>query len=90
MSFLATAKIGVKYDIFPNPAKECIYVVSEENISSAKISLYDAIGTPLQINALSLLDEHKIKIDTSNLNPGIYFLRITVGDQAKLQRIVIE
>ena len=69
--------------IFPNPAEDFIeisYPPSEKR-GSGGVSIFDILGTEVLNNSqLSILNS-QLRIDVSNLAPGLYFVR--VGDEVR-------
>ena len=60
--------------LFPNPAEN---IVSINNIySDTDISLYDILGKQYELNRINNFENNSILISTSNLETGIYFIRI--------------
>ena len=60
--------------LFPNPAEN---IVSINNIySDTDISLYDILGKQYELNRINNFENNSILISTSNLEMGIYFIRI--------------
>ncbi len=62
--------------VYPNPASSVLNVSKIDNIKS--ISLINILGSELQ--TISNLNSDNNSIDISELNSGIYFLRITNND----------
>ncbi len=65
---LANLKDGIS--IYPNPTKNFINIKLDKNVTKFKASLYNAAGQVL------LNTENKSSINISNLNNGVYFLKI--------------
>ena len=69
--------------VFPNPANETIYIVSQEK--QTRVALYDVYGK------LVLKKENSTKrVDVSSLNPGVYFLEIYSNTEKAVKRVIIE
>ena len=77
-------------DVYPNPATDhlCIPTISD-NSGEIQVQLSD-------INGLTVLMRKFVNngtvttIDVSNLNSGMYFLRITTGRGSVVRKVVIE
>ena len=76
---------NVKVEIYPNPASNNLNIECEERISS--LELYDALGRML-ISKENVLDN--TSIDVSNLNSGIYILKIRTEKGSGEYKIIIE
>lgn len=76
-----------KIFIYPNPAKEFIYIdLADNKLENCSVKLIDLNGT---IVIESVLRSNKNKIDVSHLSPGIYFIEISYGPQKFSESIII-
>lgn len=76
----------------PNPCNETTvisYSLQEQN--QVTFNLYDALGNV--IKTMNLGQEttgfHYFELNTSDLNEGVYFYTLTVGDQSQTKRMVV-
>lgn len=77
---------ALKYQVFPNPATDMIFVdIAEE----ANVELLDALGRRLDIPAQSA-SAAGMTLPLTGLSPGIYYLRIRAEDQQVTEKIIIE
>ncbi|WP_221394732.1 T9SS type A sorting domain-containing protein [Dyadobacter sp. NIV53] len=75
--------------IYPNPSQgNYIYVESRDNITDAKITLYDIFGTVIKTTAPQLLNS-RLELNVRNLPTGKYILRVTGKDQSLTKQIVV-
>ncbi|AUP79916.1 T9SS type A sorting domain-containing protein [Flavivirga eckloniae] len=73
--------------IYPNPVaigKPFIYLTSKRNLSK-KIELFDVLGK--KIRSLVLTGK---RLNISNLNKGVYILKITENDISETRKLVIK
>ena len=70
-------------DIFPNPAKNQFNLSSNLNNSLA-IQIFDVLG-----KSVKKLHTNKKSINISDLNSGIYFVRIKNGDYYVTKKLII-
>lgn len=76
-----------KIFIYPNPAKEFIYLdIADNKLQNCSIKLIDLNGAIL---IESVLRSDKNKIDVSHLSPGMYFIQISDGLQKYSESIII-
>lgn len=76
-----------KIFIYPNPAKEFIYIdLAENKLQNCAVKLFDLKGS---IVIESVLRSDKNKINVSSLSPGIYFIEISNGLQKFSTSIII-
>lgn len=73
-------------DIFPNPATDFVTVQVNENYSSLNVSLTSIEGKVVfqQTN----MTEKTLKIDISNFDNGVYFLKVTNGTKSNDYKII--
>jgi hypothetical protein len=80
----------LQLDIAPNPVQSNIIVQFNQNqIEKTQIQLLDVVGKVMysQISTPSqVLD--KVLIDVSNLNSGVYFLIVSVGNKSITKKVV--
>ena len=75
--------------VFPNPAKSKVTILVENSGAKISASLYDLQGKRI------LAEENqqqpgKIDLDVSQVQAGIYLLRIVSGNTAEVRKLVIE
>jgi hypothetical protein len=70
--------------IYPNPAKDFIYLT---NVEKARISVYDVTGAKLR-NIRNA--DATAKIDVAGLAEGIYILKIELNQSVKVARFIKE
>ena len=69
---------------YPNPAKDQLIVEASAQINSVKI--YDIVGKQVINN---LYGDQSVKINTSSLRNGIYFITVETASGVKTQKINI-
>ncbi len=83
------ASTDLTYKIFPNPTKNLIRI-NLKNMPFGKtgvVQLYDTNGKHLLSKRIDAKD-NITQMDLSNFSAGIYFLRITIGENTFLERII--
>ncbi|MFH2140929.1 MAG: PKD domain-containing protein, partial [Bacteroidota bacterium] len=68
-----------KIEIYPNPAKDILYIENSSNYNSFKIEIISISG---QVIKSDVLDSPKNAIDIDDINPGVYFINI-FNDEVK-------
>lgn len=86
----AVADFTRSVKIYPNPAKETIFIQADINLQDAKIDLINVLGkntnTPVEFQ-----NSNKASIDITSLPKGIYFVKIDDGKQLNLtKRLIVE
>jgi len=78
--------------IYPNPASDVLSVDFKlEKPKNVEIKLYDLSGSLIKAKSYGVLRSGKmnIKLSTSDLKDGLYFLSLNVGKQKTVQKIAI-
>jgi len=75
--------------IYPNPNSGIFTLNPGNYISIQKIGIYTPSGKQLQVEAFREINGSMITVDVQQLERGIYFLRISDGDQVIIKKIVI-
>ncbi len=71
--------------IFPNPAKNKIFISSDNNLLVKEVTIYNMVGQKMQhINGNSKI------IDISNLRNGIYIIEIVTKEYKLRNRLIIQ
>jgi hypothetical protein len=79
--------------IFPNPVKEKgILQLKLENTTDIAIEFFDMTGKKVKEMKLQNIDsgEHKLEFDTSEMNNGVYFCRVSTNSWVKAKRIIVK
>lgn len=76
---------ALKVVAYPNPANDILNIQAEGSISS--IEIMNVLGQTL---LTSKGNSNREQIDISGLSAGNYFVRVVVGDESKVLRVVVE
>jgi len=71
--------------VFPNPARDMVNVQS--NLTIDRLTIYNHIG---QSVAEVLVNDISSSVNTSNLESGVYFIRIETANGYSTQKLVVE
>jgi len=88
---VATVKTADFISVTPNPARDMAYVNITLNVpTTVNIQVYDAVGRVVNTtnNEFSSGDQ-KIAISTSDLAPGLYYVKITAGSSITTQPLSV-
>ena len=83
-------KAGAQVLVYPNPARDKVFVSFTENApSSFTIELYNALG--LKLNTLQVNDTGNgpVRIDTAALPEGVYFIKLSYGATSLTKKVII-
>lgn len=84
-----TEDLNSEMMIYPNPAKDILYISSPEFSKIENVSLIDMLGkTVLQYHPDG--NENTVEFNVSNLHSGVYFVRIINNGSEKITKVVIE
>lgn len=78
-----------EFEVFPNPTNEKVYVnLALKEIESAQLELYTVAGQLLQqINIQNAVSE-QFEFDLKPYSPGMYFVKLQVGEQTYAKKII--
>jgi len=69
--------IKIDFNIYPNPAQDKLNIDLKNNYEMYSYSIFDSYGRIVSNNST-----YESSIDISNINQGIYFIRVTNSDNA--------
>ena len=78
------AEISESFQVYPNPANSTLYIKGIN--TTYHYALYNNMGQQVFNGQAQGLKQ----IDVNNLTKGVYFLRITSGNQTNVQKIIVE
>lgn len=74
--------------IFPNPVSNGrIYISTDQNSNSREVEIYDMLGK--KVYEITLYGNNK-EINISNLNPGIYLIKVKENNTSATRKLVIK
>lgn len=73
--------VNLEFNLYPNPAKNSINIISNETIDN--VSIYSVTGAKVYSQK-----PQGTSIDISNLNDGIYLVKMTAGDQSMVRKLI--
>ena len=79
------------YAIYPNPARDHFSVkLSNPSASTCKMDIYNALGELVKSEAAGNNTVINKEIKLSDLTPGMYIVKTTLGDRSSARRLIIE
>ena len=84
---LATTEVnaGSTVSIYPNPAKDVVYVMAKEEVLKAEI--FDIAGRLISTQVINIAQQ-KRSIDTSALSKGVYIVKFITKEGAVTKKII--
>ena len=73
--------------IFPNPSNDKLFVNHDRKDLISKIEVFNSLGQ-LQATFFTSNDDQYVKVSTSTLTSGIYFLKIILMDKQVVKRFI--
>ncbi len=73
--------------IYPNPASNTFTITTSNFVNSFTLEIVDIQGKKMHTQSITSANE---VINISNLSSGIYFCKITNGDEVRTQKLIIE
>lgn len=81
----------VDFNIFPNPANDFVNIRFNENTENVNIELTNALGQVVYAEVIdNTYSGESTELNTSNLMPGIYFVKIASEGKLSTQKLIIE
>ncbi len=81
--------LNIAFNVYPNPAKEVIQLQINSNTNAAvQVVITDMVGK-VAINKVFASNNGLVKIATSNLTNGTYLVRVMIGGEQYLQKVVV-
>ncbi len=80
----AISEVDIDVNIFPNPASGSLNVVCSENI--LEIEFVNITG---QLSKKVFVNSEKISVDISNLQAGVYFVKINTSNNTVIRKLVV-
>ncbi|RLD47367.1 MAG: hypothetical protein DRI86_00615 [Bacteroidetes bacterium] len=78
-----------KVKIYPNPAKDIIYIELNQNINTAiKLTIINSIGSI--IDEITILNNDVNSINTSKYPKGIYFFKLISDTHYSINKVIIQ
>jgi len=81
------------FDIYPNPARECIYIETENNNEPLTVEIFNSGGQTVvskQFNySKDLIQVISEPIDLSGLTNGIYLIKVTCKNKISTKKFII-
>jgi len=90
-NFEFTDAVSVEYkgkstiSLYPNPAEDILYIADLDGQNIQEINLYNQAGQAIQLDMKNFNS-----IDTSQLLPGIYMLKIMVNEEVFFEKFVVK
>ena len=80
----------VTYSVYPNPAKNVIFVSGKEGKSIDKIKIFDLTGKVVKEKSFAGKGLSQVLLNVSDLNGGLYLLTVEAGNNVYTTKIVIK
>jgi len=78
--------------IFPNPTHGDVNIEIPKSIDAgnARVEVYNTLGKRVHTETYTISAKGKFHFNMGDRAPGIYFARLTIGDQQLVKRIVLK
>ncbi|WP_178989174.1 DUF7619 domain-containing protein [Winogradskyella schleiferi] len=78
----------VDFTLFPNPAKDEVKIqLSNTNFGTGKINIYNIQGKVILKDIK--FSENSSTLNISNIESGLYFVELTLGNRAMVQKLIV-
>lgn len=75
------------FKLYPNPADEIFAIELPNNIENISVKIFDVLGKEVMEKEISKLEN---KINTSNLSPGNYLVKVMFDDKSYTTSLIIQ
>ena len=75
------------FKLYPNPADEIFAIELPNNVENISVKIFDVLGKEVMQKEISKLEN---KINTSNLSPGNYLVKVTFDDKSYTTTLIIQ
>ena len=75
--------------IYPNPARDNIWLNTSIESGDASVEIHDISGRLIYLNEKLLITDHRLDINTSNFQSGVYFIRLSAGGSSVTKKLII-
>jgi hypothetical protein len=82
----------ISFNVYPNPARSQVNIdYALTNDADVQVAMYDLTGNMLRMIELGTLREqaHQLTLNISDLQNGLYFVRIQAGNSVVTRRIQV-
>ena len=79
-------EITSSYQLYPNPAKDKLYITTNDYEYVEEISIYNLSGVLIYKE----IDFNNKSVDVSNMVSGVYFIKIKTENEAFIQKFIKE
>ncbi len=76
-------------DLFPNPSSDKLKIRFKSPVTSVEIKIINVSGQTQDIKVEKALESNLFQIDISNLENGVHFIRLIVGDYVSTKKILV-
>ena len=76
---------GEKFSLYPNPAFDDVVYLNTDLTGQKEIIIYDVFGKMVFRQPLT-----EPRIDISKLDPGVYLLKLAVGNKALTRKLIVK
>tara|TARA_B110000879_G_scaffold53067_1_gene75331 strand:- start:248 stop:5995 length:5748 start_codon:yes stop_codon:yes gene_type:complete len=75
--------------VYPNPSSDFLMIVSEGDLNLDKVKLFDVYGKEVISWSSDIKTNQEIKLNTSDLASGTYYVTIISGDTKIVRRVIV-
>lgn len=77
--------------VYPNPAKDQVNVrISLATAASVQLQVFDLKGVEMALRDTDQLSHHELEIASGQWPAGVYYIRLVIGGEVLVRRVVVE
>ena len=82
---------GLAFNLFPVPARDRLWVrITDANAGMAEVSLISISGQLIRSQLVNLGQSQDVAVDIAGLQPGVYFVRLTLGGSIAVRQVIVQ
>lgn len=78
-----------RFRIYPNPAIDQVWITGSTSDETIQVEVTDLTGKVVKLSQVRLASGATESLELSNLSTGTYLVRLIVGDQLEVHRVVV-
>ena len=79
------------FDVFPVPARDRLWVrTSVVDAGMGEVSLINMSGQLIRSQRVNLGQSQNVAVDIAGIQPGVYFVRLTLGSSIAVRQVIVQ
>lgn len=95
-SFTTVPPVGIdepgnelQYNVYPNPANDVLFISSSANYGEVEVTVSDLLGKDVLSTRLNLNSSQVASVNVSDLDSGIYLIKVNNGVRSMMKKLIV-